>query len=393
MHGLGELVTARGASASDALPDLIALLGEYLRGGLPGVAVGLGPAAGSPWLTAVGLDDLRTSALLRPDHAMGAGSITKSFVAVLALQLVEAGRLDLDMTVGAAVGPATARGVANTDTATLAQLLSHTSGIPSWEDDPAWVRHGRGALIEPDRIWTPSAPLDYVRGQAALFAPGARYSYSNSNYTLLGLALEQVTGTPLGAELARRICDPLGLTQTCLEGFTDAAAPTVQAHRYHYRTPGFEAAAGVSPAFADVDGGRIDVSGSNLSTEWATGGLVTTVGDLLRFANALRGGALLSPRSLDFMQAWRPADQGGFVGHGLFRRPVGDRWTIGHTGSVLGSTGSFYWVEGQDTTVALLSNIGTMHIGADLPGAGLLGHDLRFVELATGVTSNPGGGR
>ncbi len=179
------------------------------------------------------------------------------------------------------------------------------------------------------------------------------------------------------------------MSQTFLEGFTRPRREPALAHRYHYKTPGFVANAGVSPDFPEVEGALIDVSRSNLSTEWATGGLVTTVSDLLRFGLSLRRGDLVSPRSLKFMQAWMPADKGDFVGHGLFRRRVGADWTVGHNGSVLGSSGSFYWFEETAVSVALLSNVGTMHIEADAPGASSVGRDPRFAAIAIHLTSDP----
>ncbi len=376
-------MTATPKSSPDAASALADLLDDYLGRGAPGLAVAIGTGAAPPHLSAAGFDDITTGAPLTPEHAMGAGSITKTFVAVLAMQLAEAGALDLAMPVGSALDPDAARGLANMDSATLAQLMNHTSGIASWEDDPRWIRSGRGAEIEVARVWSPSETLDYVRGKESLFAPGERYAYSNTNYTLLGLAIERLTGVAVGAQIAARICTPLGLDQTFLEGFTRPKTEPALAHRYHYKTPGFISNAGISPDFTDVSGALIDVGPSNLSTEWATGGLVTTVADLLSFGLALRAGDLVSRQSLDFMQAWRPADHGGFVGRGLFRRRVGPDWTIGHTGSVLGSSASFFWFEGQEVVVALLSNVGTMHIEGDEPGASSVGRDPRLAAISS----------
>jgi D-alanyl-D-alanine carboxypeptidase len=93
----------------------------------------------------------------------GVGSITKTFVAVVILQLAEEGRLDLNATAESLLGSAVA-GVPNVATATLGQLLNHTSGVPSWEDDPAWIRDGRGDRLDVGRIWDKTATLAYIRG-------------------------------------------------------------------------------------------------------------------------------------------------------------------------------------------------------------------------------------
>ncbi len=81
----------------------------------------------------------------------GVGSITKTFAAVVILQLVEEGRLDLHATAASLLGVAVA-GIPNADQATIAQLLNHTGGVPSWEDDPAWIHEGRGDRLDPGRI-------------------------------------------------------------------------------------------------------------------------------------------------------------------------------------------------------------------------------------------------
>ncbi len=147
MRRLQRLVTAMGVAR-----ELAGLLDVYLRRGAPGVAVAIGTGAAVPYLTAAGFDDIKTGQPLAPDHAMGAGSITKTFVAVVAMQLAETGDLDLDLPIGAAVGVEAARGVANTESATIAQVMNHTSGIASWEEDPRWIRSGRGDKIEAARI-------------------------------------------------------------------------------------------------------------------------------------------------------------------------------------------------------------------------------------------------
>jgi D-alanyl-D-alanine carboxypeptidase len=381
--GLLGLAAAGSCAAADVRPDgtrLQAMLQGLIDDGVPGAALRVGGGKGAGWAGAAGFDDLVHRTPLSLDAAMGVGSITKTFVVVVALQLAAEGRLDLNATVEAAVGPELSAQIPNAGTATLAQLMNHTSGIPSWEDDPAWIRDGRGANVDPKKIWRRDETLDYIRGHAPLAAPGAAYSYANTNHTLLGLAIERVVKGPLEAELERRIFRPLGLEHTWLEGFTRPAKATTSAHRYHYRTEAFVRDAGVSPHFPEVGTELIDVSSSNLSTEWAAGGLVMPTADLLKFAIGLRDGRLVGAPQMAFMQDWRPAATGVEVGHGLFRMQVGSHRTIGHTGGVLGSCAQFFWIEGGSAAAAYLTNVGVMHIGAKKPATRLL-RDPETIDL------------
>jgi len=342
--------------------------------------------------SSAGYSNLSPRERLAPTDGIGIGSITKTFVAVVALQLVEDGSLNLKATVRNTLGPEISRDIANAGTATLADLMNHTSGIPSWEDDPRWIRDGRGDHMDSNHVWAKSETLDYIRGQPALFSPGERYSYSNTNYTLIGVAIEQTTGNSLAAEIARRICLRLGLTHVYMEKFSDPIDATPRAHRYHYATPAFLRIAGLPSIARDIGGGLVDVTAANLSCEWAAGGMVSTSIDLARFFQGLRDGCLLSPESMAFMQAWRqagtlPSGEPFFVGHGLFRQPAGGQWLVGNTGSVLGSTACAFWIEGTSTVFAVLSNIGIEDIGDRKPNASSVGLDPRFLSLVRELSS------
>ena len=352
-----------------AMPTIVLkpALAHWQAGGFPSLSVAVGNRCGVLWSSAAGLADLRSPE--RPARATdlyGIGSITKTFVAVVALQLVDEGRLNLERPVTDYVPRLREMHIANAATATLAQLMSHTSGIPSWEDDPRWIRDARGAGIDPHRHWQSLDSLAYIDSKPPLSPPGAEYHYANTNYTLLGLAIEEVTGQSLAGEIGRRILAPLGLHDTYLEGYQQEPADRLP-RRYHFDTQVFRTTAGIAPSFTVVRPGLLDVSDSSLAPEWAAGGLVTTARDLASFALALRDGRLLSPRQLAYMQAWRPAEPGIEVGHGLFRFDRGNnRHTIGHQGAVLGFGAQMEWVEGGDAVLVSLSNVGSIDAG-DVP--------------------------
>ncbi len=379
-----DRTTANDADQHGAASELQSLLNEGVAKGIPGISAAVATSDGVVWTGVAGFADLQTGVPVRPDMLFGIGSITKTFVAVVILQLAEEGRLDLGATAASLLGPAM-DGIPNADKATIAQLLNHTSGVPSWEDDPAWISDGRGATLDASRIWAKTETLPYIKGHEPLAEPGAAYSYANTNYTLLGMIIEKVTGEEAVDEIHRRILDKLDLEDILLEGF-EPVPPEQLPHRYHWATPDFRKDAGVNAAFSEVRPDLIDATGSNLSVEWTAGGMVASARDLALYGAALRDGRLLKPESMEFLTEWFPAGEDQQVGHNVFRTEYPDGPAlIGHGGSVLGFTGSLYWVEGADVVVVVVSNVGTMHSG-EVPGsAGPVARAREFVDLATSV--------
>jgi D-alanyl-D-alanine carboxypeptidase len=290
---------------------------------LLGLVPGSAPASGAPAQNAAlpllgDRDKARTAALLtlgesgtrfartgpairRADH-FRAGSITKTFIATVVLQLAAEHRLSLSDTVERHL-PGLVRGQGNDGrTLTLRSLLTHTSGLYDYTADT-------GGTV-------PLSPTGAVR--IALShppsAPGV-FAYSNTDYVLLGMVIEQVTGDSYAAEAKRRIIVPLRLTDTSFPGArTELPAPHGRAYT------------------AD---GR-DVTDLDPRVAGAAGELVSTLDDLDRFYAALLGGRLLPPAQLAEMLDTRATQ--GVYGMGMYpqRLPCGATvW--GHNGRIAGS--------------------------------------------------------
>jgi D-alanyl-D-alanine carboxypeptidase len=353
--------------------------------GLPGVTAAIATRSGVVWKGAAGVADIKSGGRMHPDMLLGIGSITKTFVAVVILQLVEEGRLSLNDTAARILGDAV-KGVANADEAAITHLLNHFGGVPSWEDDPVWIREGRGAALEVSHIWGKAQTLPYIKGHAPICTPGEKFSYSNTNYTLLGLIIEKITGRDVVSEVHCRILAPLGLQSIYLEGFEPVPEQQLP-RRYHWATDTFRAVAGVNAAFPEVRSGMVDASASNLSVEWAAGGMVATAQDLALYGVALRDGRLLNPDSMALMTTWLPIGEGLYMGHNVFRKEYpGGLAAIGHDGGVLGFTASLYWIEGADAVVAAMTNVGSMHAGETLSGRPA--RDPAFIEAALRITGS-----
>lgn len=280
------------ASAAPATDTLLPLL--VTRGGAPAAALLAREDSGTRYARA-------GHGIARTDH-FRAGSITKTFIATVVLQLAAEHRLSLSDTVEQHL-PGVVHGAGNDGrTMTLRALLTHTSGLHDFTAET-------GGLV-------PLSPRQAVR--IALTHPPAspgRYSYSNTNYVVLGMVIQQVTGHSYATEAERRIIAPLGLTGTSFPGSrTSLPSP----HGRAYATDG------------------TDVTELDPRVAGAAGELVTTLADLDRFYAALLGGELLPSRRLREMRDTRTAH--GLYGMGLFPEKLSCGITVwGHNGRITGS--------------------------------------------------------
>lgn len=369
------MMSAANIQAADATPqgptpaltelNLRTELAKGLAKGLPSISVAIATRQGVIWAGAVGFANLTNHSLAHAGYLYGIGSITKMFVACVIEQLVDEGRLSLDATGRELLGESQVAGIPNANRATVRQLLDHTSGVPSWEFDSEWIRKGRGADMDVKHLWGKTEALDYLKSgrDKASNEPGAGYLYSNSNYTLLGLIIEKVTGHDAVAEIHHRILGPLGLTDIRFEGF-ETIDRTRLPSRYHFGTNEFLRDAGMHPTFRRVSAQLLDVSQSNLSTEWTAGSIVATVRDLVIFVRALRDGLIVTPAALARMKSFTATDdKDEDMGQGLALDRYGKERLIGYTGNVLGFGAAVGWVPDEDVVIALATNVGAMHAG------------------------------
>jgi D-alanyl-D-alanine carboxypeptidase len=267
------------------------------------------------------------SAPVDPDTAWNIGSVTKSFVAVVVLQLADEGRIDLDAGIDAFVPD-----LAGADRITPRQLLQHTSGLGEYNDKPALLEDQR-------RPWTPAELIAVAEAGGRVGEPGGAHHYANTNYIVLGEIIEQVTGHPWADEVRSRIVEPLGLTHT---GLISEQRPV---------------------GYKVVDGAFVDATDSaDPSTGGAAGQLQSTDHDLLLFVRALADGTLVSPASQAAMQAFVPGEDysqfGIDHGYGLgIERYANDAIAvIGHMGTGEAQSAFVGYDPAHGTTVSVMTN-------------------------------------
>jgi D-alanyl-D-alanine carboxypeptidase len=319
---------AASPSSGSLGSKLRAEMNQLVAAGVPGVVV-LIHRDDRTLRLAGGYSDRATRTAMSVRDRFRIGSVTKSFVATVVLQLVGEGKLSLDDPVEHWLPGLVPHG----EDINIRDLLSHRSGLFDYLNDQRVLRPYLAGDF--GYAWTPRRLVAISASHKPLFSPGARFSYSNTNYILLGLIVEAATGHPLAAELRRRIFAPLGLHSTSFP-----ASPSINgAHAHGYLVTGknkLQDVTGVSPSYA-----------------WAAGGITSTADDIAKFYAALLGGRLLKPELLREMETTRE-----HYGLGLYQTPgpCGPLW--GHDGAIAAYlTLAFNSKDGTKQMVVLVNSL------------------------------------
>ena len=290
-----------------------------------------------------------------PETKFRLGSITKQFTAVAILQLAEKGKIKLEDPVKSYYPEAPAAW----DKVTIHHLLNHTSGIPSYTDQPDFFpKQSR------DRR-TPAEIVKLTQDKPLEFEPGEKFKYNNTGYILLGVVIEKVTGESYEAYVRKNIFDPLGMKDS---GY-DSHDAVIKKRATGY-TP-----AGTNSAYLDM------------SLPYAAGSLYSTVDDLLKWEQAMYTEKLISKASFEKMTTPGKGD----YGYGLVIRPLANRKTHGHGGGINGfNTMMFRFPEEKVTTIVFANQNGP---AADQMASALsrmyFGEDIKPRSQLTGITLPP----
>lgn len=311
----GGLLGAPPAAEAPPAPDaaLHRIVTGLVHEGVPGaLAVARTPAGLRR--AAAGLGRREPRVALRASDRFRIASVTKTFVATLVLELAADGRLRLGDSIERWL-PGLVPGGRNV---TLRELLAHTSGLADYDADPKWQA---ARIADPGRSWTARELVTVAAAQPRLFAPGTSWSYSNTNYVLLGLVVEAATGRPLSQELRDRLLAPLGLRSTSFPSATSIGGRF--AHGYVVGRP----------PLPIPEGTLVDVSSVLAPSAWGAGQIVSNADDLVRFFTALVRGRILPHAQLQAMTS-----DAARYGYGLGVRIATTQCgrAVGHNGDIPG---------------------------------------------------------
>lgn len=273
------------------------------------------------------------------DMLFGIGSVTKTYTAVLILKYAQGGRLSLDDPISKWLPPR--RHIDSTTT--VRQLLNHTAGTFNYMAHPDYY----GAMLNmPDTLWTAETLLEAFLGEP-VSKPGAEWGYSATNYLLLGMIIQEISGKTVAAEIRELLLDPLGLRDTYL--YPDEVYSTDRmAHLW---------------LAIDPSGVPVDVSVllpdppfvGLFSSVWTAGAMHATALDAARWLKALLEGQVLPMSSVKKMIEPVEASGPAMYGLGIMAEEIGGSLAYGHPGGIGYSSVVLYYPD-DSVSISVLCN-------------------------------------
>jgi D-alanyl-D-alanine carboxypeptidase len=344
-----------GAAPSPALPapdtaGLSGLLRTALTQGAPGTMARIDDHRttyddhATVYKATEGVADRGTAQPMETADRFRIGSVTKTFSAVVLLQLAAEGRLKLDTAVNHYLP-----GLLPDNRITVRHVLGHRSGLYDYSYD-MFTRTVPGFEAVRTKVFTYRQLVALSLKHPLTHVPGTVYAYSNTNFVVAGMLIEKLTGHSVRTEYESRIIKPLKLTDTF---YVHPATTIPGRHAHGYLTPD------------DAKAALVDATDQTASWAQSAGALISSSHDLNTFLSALLGGRLLPAAQLAQMERWLPAGTGQAYGLGLRRRDLSCGVSVyGHTGAVQGFyTYAFTSKDGRRSLTALAntSNNGAVH--------------------------------
>lgn len=316
--------------------EIDSMLLKYFAPGEPGATVIVSQRGAILFRKAYGLANIEMNMPLRPEMLLRTGSVTKQFTAAAIMLLVEQGRLSVSDEIGKYFPqyPEQARHV------TIEHLLTHTSGIRNYTE----LAHFGAAMTKDVSVDEAIAFFNEVPLQ---FQPGQRFSYSNSNYFLLGAIIEKVSGMRYPDFMQQQIFQPLQMQSTVIETST---SPVSSVYGY-----------------TQDRNGIANVTRYSMDWPFAAGALRTNVDDLVRWDVAITKEMLLRRESWDRMATEYTLNGGGRTGYGYgwFMRKLSGSFALEHGGDIGGFSADTWRFPKEELFVAVLTNNDSHEPAAD----------------------------
>lgn len=322
---------------------LDSIMKHYTTGIMPGVSMAVYSETEGWWASAQGYASLETKTPMNNCHLQYLQSVSKTYMAVEILQLKEQGKIDLDAPITKYLPPKYSRYVRNADKITVRMLLNHTSGIPEYNENPAFISQ---VIQHPLKNFSPDEQLKAIENTAPLSAPGTKYKYINTNYTLLSLIGNEITGGH-AAYIKEHILKPLGLVNT-----------------YYGDNYTYLKGLNLPESYWDVfnNGIPVNVTGFQQMTVVCSkgdDGIVCTTTDAIKFLKGLMEGKLLNAQSMAEMFDFVKDEKGNKrYGMGMIHFNLGDTIAYGHGGGGLGAGCGLMYFPSKKLYVFFATNLG-----------------------------------
>lgn len=319
------------------------IMDSCTRQDLPGVSIAVYSETEGWWAGTAGYARQETRDTMTTCHRQYLQSVSKTFMAVVILQLHEEGKINLNVPITKYLPAKYAAVIKNAETITVRMLLNHTSGIAEYNSLPEYTAE---VILYPMKVLSMDKAILMLKGKPPQFAPGDRYRYTNTNYLLLAEIADRVTGDH-AKYLRQHILLPLGMNQTA----------------YHPGNTGYK---NVPDSYWDILGtgqpaNITPMQKANVAPLKGDDGIVGTPVDAVRFLKGLMEGKLLRDTSLQLMQQWVNHDDGTpAYGLGLIHFNWNGLVGYGHGGGGIGAGCLLLYVPSKKIYVFLATNTGVV---------------------------------
>jgi D-alanyl-D-alanine carboxypeptidase len=321
------------------------IMHRYTREGLPGTAIAIYSETEGWWEKAAGFSNVEKKTSMQPTHLQYLQSVSKTYMAVAILQLYEQGKLKLDAPMNQYLPAKYSKYLKETEKITVRMLLNHTSGIPDYATHPEFVAF---VIQHPLQIFSANDQLKPLSKVPLNFEPGSKYAYSNTNYLLLALIADAITGDH-AAFISKNIFVPLRLKQTFYRnGVRYLKHPNLVNSYWDVLNTG-------EPANITT------MQRTNVASMIGDDGIVCTPTEAVLFLKGLMEGKLLSASTMREMQNWVKDETGNNrYGLGLTYVNLGGIEGYGHSGGGVGAGCMLLYVPSKQMYTFLSVNLNVL---------------------------------
>lgn len=312
---------------------------------IPGAAMAVYSPMEGWWAGAAGYANLEKKEAMENCHLQYLQSITKSYLATAILQLREKGKINLDEKMTKYLPVKYSKFISNADQITIRMLLNHTSGVPEYNSHPLFVSR---VMEHPLENFTQLDCLKAIANEKPVYAPGSKYAYTNTNYLLLSLIVDAISGDH-AAYIRKNIFEPLGLTNS-----------------YYALDHQYLKGKNVPDSYWDVFNSErpAQISGFQQMTVVSSkgdDGLVCTPIDAIKYLKGLMEGKLVNPESLALILDFVKDEKGNKrYGMGMIYFDLGGIPAYGHGGGGVGAGCGLLYVPSHKMYIFFAANIGVL---------------------------------
>lgn len=324
---------------------LQAAMDKYTAQGLPGVSLSLYTEQAGWWSGASGYANIARKTKMTVDHLQYTQSVSKTYLAVAVLKLWEEGKIDFEAPITKYLGNRYSKYIRSANKVTVRMLLNHTSGVPEYSTHPAMTSF---VIEHPLEKFTVEDCLKFIEKEEPQFEPGSKYRYTNTNYQLLSLIVDGITGDH-ARYIMKKVIEPVGLKNTFY----------ANNHSYLKNLP-------VTNSYWDVlnTGHPADVSAfqqTNVTSLKGDDGIVCTPQDAAAFLKALMEGRILGEAAMKHMTSFvKDEDGNAKYGMGLFYFDLGGIVAYGHGGGGVGAGCVLMYIPTAKMYLFFATNLGVL---------------------------------